>query len=228
MSDRARESTRAAEPTGFLYPFIDAEERDAGSLLAELAGSARRKIAESQAVRRDALRACAAMIDAAATAMCSSFLAGGRLFTFGNGGSATDARLVTSRFLDPPSGRALPSICLDDDRAVITALANDVGFDVVFARQLRAHARRGDIALGLSTSGGSANVLEAFAAAHDIGLTTVGLAGYDGGSMAVSGHVEHCLVVRSDSVHRIQEAQDALVSELWTQVQRRLDQVDPR
>ncbi len=112
---------------------------------------------------------------------------------------------------------------LVDDRAVLTALANDVGFELVFSRQLIAHAKEGDIAVGFSTSGGSVNVLNAFEEAARRRLLTVGLCGYEGGAMAESGAVAHCLVVRSDSVHRIQEAQDALVLELWSIVQACLD-----
>jgi D-sedoheptulose 7-phosphate isomerase len=94
---------------------------------------------------------------------------------------------------------------------------------VVFSRQIIAHARSCDIALGFSTSGGSVNVIRAFEEASRRQLLTVGLCGYDGGAMAQSPHVDYCLVVRSHSVHRIQEAQDALTLSLWTGVQRHLD-----
>ena len=153
--------------------------------------------------------------------MAASFAAGGRLFTFGNGGSSTDAASIASLFTRPPWGVALPARCLVEDTAVITALANDIGFDLVFARQLIAHGGAGDVALGLSTSGGSRNVLVAFAEARRRGMTTIGLAGYDGGEMATSPDVEHCFVVRSESVHRIQESQAALGFALWTAVQER-------
>jgi D-sedoheptulose 7-phosphate isomerase len=113
---------------------------------------------------------------------------------------------------------------LVDDRAVLTALANDVGFDLVFARQIIAHARPGDIAMGFSTSGDSRNVLSALEEAARRRLLTVGLSGYEGGAMASSDLVDECLVVSSDSVHRIQEAQDALVLELWSVVQRCLQE----
>jgi D-sedoheptulose 7-phosphate isomerase len=127
-------------------------------------------------------------------------------------------------FLNPPSGRPLPAMSLVEDRAVLTALANDVGFELVFSRQLIAHAAAGDIAVGFSTSGGSRNVLEAFEEASRRHLLTVGLCGYEGGAMARSDAVQHCLVVRSDSVHRIQEAQNALMLELWSSVQHSLDE----
>jgi D-sedoheptulose 7-phosphate isomerase len=148
--------------------------------------------------------------------MAASFRAGGRLFTFGNGGSSTDAQAVAQLFLDPgPGSRPLPAIALTTDVAVVTALSNDVGFEVVFARQLAAFARAGDIAMGLSTSGGSANVLRAFDAATRLGLVTVGFAGYDGGRMAAAGTIGHLFVVPSESVHRIQEAQTTTYHVLW-------------
>ena len=148
--------------------------------------------------------------------------AGGRLFAFGNGGSATDAEGTVDLFLHPPSGRPLPAISLVDDRAVLTALANDVGFDLVFSRQIIAHARAGDVAVGFSTSGDSVNVLRGLEEAARRGLLTIGLCGYDGGAMAASDAVAHCLVVRSESVHRVQETQNALMLELWSIVQRLL------
>jgi D-sedoheptulose 7-phosphate isomerase len=103
-------------------------------------------------------------------------------------------------------------------------LANDVGFDLVFSRQLIAHARPGDMAVGFSTSGDSVNVLRALEEASGRGLLTVGVCGYAGGAVASSGAVDHCLIVRSDRVHRIQEVQAALTLQLWSDVQRRLDE----
>jgi D-sedoheptulose 7-phosphate isomerase len=212
------------EGTDFLYPFIEGDERDAGPLLLDLARSAAGKHEVSVALRAATLSATGPALAAAAAATAAAFAAGGQLFTFGNGGSATDAASVAALFSRPPSGRALPARCLADDPAVLTALANDVGFELVFSRQLIAHGRAGDIAIGLSTSGGSRNVLTAFAEARRRGLVTVGLSGYDGGEMATSADVQHCLVVASDSVHRIQEVQASLAFALWQAVQERLDQ----
>jgi D-sedoheptulose 7-phosphate isomerase len=138
---------------------------------------------------------------------------------FGNGGSSTDAALLVTLFAAPPWGAALPARNLVADSAVLTALGNDVGFDLVFSRQLIAHAQPDDIAIGLSTSGNSRNVLNAFAESARRGLLTIGLAGYAGGDMAASGHVEHCFVIDADSVHRIQEAQAAVGFALWQEVQ---------
>ncbi len=115
--------------------------------------------------------------------------------------SATAAAPPTPR--PPPicsdvrrSGRALPARSLVEDQAVLTALANDVGFELVFSRQLIAHARPGDMAIGFSTSGGSVNVIRAFEEARRRGLLTVASCGYDGGAMAASDDIDHCLVVR--------------------------------
>jgi D-sedoheptulose 7-phosphate isomerase len=214
----------SAESTSFLYPFIESEERDATALVADLAASARAKMEVSWALCAETLEQCRETLLEVATAMANRFRTGGRLFAFGNGGSATDAEGAVALFRDPPSGRPLPAISLVDDRAVLTALANDVGFDLVFSRQLIALARPGDIAVGFSTSGDSVNVLRALQEASGRGLLAVGMCGYAGGAMATSDAVDHCLVVRSDSVHRIQEVQDTLTLQLWSGVQSRLDE----
>jgi D-sedoheptulose 7-phosphate isomerase len=213
----------SVEPTGFLYPFIESEERDAAALVTDLAVSARAKMADSRALRTATLKRSDGLLRDAAQAMAAGFDAGARLFAFGNGGSATDADGMVELFTNPPGGRPLPALSLVEDRAVLTALANDVGFELVFSRQLIAYGRPGDMAVGFSTSGDSVNVLRALEEAHRRHLLTIGLCGYEGGAMASSAAVDYCLVVRSDSVHRIQEAQDALMWQLWSFVQRQLE-----
>jgi D-sedoheptulose 7-phosphate isomerase len=210
------------EPTGFLYPFIDSEERDAGALLRQLVESATSKAEDSALLRAEALDRCAHIIASASAAMAERFDRGGRLFTMGNGGSATDAQSSAELFRRPPQGRPLPALSLVDDQAVLTALANDVGFDLVYSRQVIAYAGADDVLVGFSTSGDSANLLRAFEEASRRGLLTVGLCGYERSAMATSYAVHHCLVVRSESVHRIQETQDALVLALWESVQQSL------
>lgn len=207
------------EPTGFLYPFIESEESDAAALLIDLAESARSKFALSRRLRAETLDRLGDDLGRAGREMADRFRNGGKLLAFGNGGSATDAESTVHLFRRPPSGRPLPAVSLVDDLAVVTALSNDVGFDLVFSRQIIAHGRRGDVAIGFSTSGDSVNVITALEEAAGRGLLTVGLSGYEGGAMASSSAVHHPLVVRSDSVHRIQETQDALVLELWSIVQ---------
>jgi D-sedoheptulose 7-phosphate isomerase len=208
--------------TDFLYPFIGADERDAPALLDDLARSAEAKAQESTRLGTETLATQADLIASAAAAMALRFAAGARLFAFGNGGSSTDAAAVAALFSRPPRHHPLPALSLAADTAILTALGNDVGFDLVFSRQLIAHLRDGDIAIGLSTSGSSDNVLQAFAEARRGGALTIGLAGFDGGRMAASPDVEHCIVVRAGSVHRIQEAQAAVVVALWETVHREL------
>jgi len=207
------------EPTNFLYPFIDAAEDDSQSLLADLATSAQAKAAESLALRRSTLNANADLVAAAATEMARRFAAGGRLFTFGNGGSCTDSSTLARLFARPPLGRpekSLPAWSLTADQAIMTALGNDVGFELVFARQLIARAQAGDIAIAMSTSGNSPNLLTALAEARRRGLYTIGFAGYDGGAFVDNPDVDACFVVRSQSVHRIQESQALLGYRLWS------------
>jgi D-sedoheptulose 7-phosphate isomerase len=206
------------EGTDFLYPFIEGAEHGVESLLADLATSAGAKGAMSARLQTATLEEDDAALTALARAMAERFSGGGRLFVFGNGGSATDAAGIVALFRTPPWGRPLRARSLVADHAVLTALGNDVGFELVFSRQLIAYARDGDMALGLSTSGNSTNLLGAFAEARRRGLLTLGLAGYDGGQMASSADVEHCLVVSSSSVHRIQETQSAMAFELWSRV----------
>jgi D-sedoheptulose 7-phosphate isomerase len=214
------------EPTNFLYPFIDAQEdlegEGARSLLADLAASAQAKAAESLALRRSTLEANADLLDRAAAEMARRFAAGGRLFTFGNGGSCTDSTTLAGLFARPPLGNPLPAWSLTADQAILTALSNDVGFELVFARQLIARAQAGDIAIAMSTSGNSPNLLAGLAEARRRGLYTIGFAGYDGGAFASSATVDACFMVRSQSVHRIQESQALLGYQLWLAVHDRL------
>jgi D-sedoheptulose 7-phosphate isomerase len=210
-----------SEGTDFLYPFIEADERDAGALLVDLSESAHAKARTSQALRDATLQRSMPEIARAADAMSVRLTRGGRIYVFGNGGSSTDAASLAALFLRPPWGLPLPARTLVDDSAVLTAIGNDVGFDLAFSRQLIAHAVEADIAIGLSTSGNSRNLLQAFEEAARHGLLTIGIAGYSGGDMARSKHVQHCLLVDDDSVHRIQETQAALGFALWREVQAR-------
>jgi D-sedoheptulose 7-phosphate isomerase len=206
------------EPTNFLYPFIDAQEDNPESLLADLAASAQAKAAESLALRRTTLEANADLLNRAAAEMARRFAAGGRMFTFGNGGSCTDSTTLAALFSRPPDGRPLPAWSLTADQAIVTALGNDVGFELVFARQLIARGKAGDIAIAMSTSGSSPNLMAALKEARHRGMYTIGFAGYEGGAFAKSPDVDACFVVRSQSVHRIQESQALLGYQLWLAV----------
>lgn len=205
-----------------LYPFLYAGANDVDEVLAQVRRSTVEKAAEIVELRRRVLREDGDRLVACAAEMAARFTAGGRLYTCGNGGSSTDAFDVASTFLNPPRGRPLPGMCLTGDVAVLTALSNDVGFDVVFARQVAAFGRDRDVVMGLSTSGNSPNVIAAFEEAARRGLLTIGLAGYEGGAMADCDVLDHLFVVPSSSVHRIQEAQTTIYHVLWELVQAHL------
>ncbi|WP_119728115.1 D-sedoheptulose-7-phosphate isomerase [Thermomonospora amylolytica] len=211
--------------TETLYPFLHpARPADPDGVLAEVRRSTEEKAREIAALRESLAAVHGERLVACARRMAEAFRAGGRLLAFGNGGSGTDAQALAALFVRPPApARPLPATSLPQDVAALTALSNDVGFEVVFARQIAALGRAGDIAVGLSTSGGSANVVAAFAEAARRGLVTVGFAGYDGGAMGAAGTVGHLFVVPSPSVHRIQEAQTTLYHVLWELTQHALD-----
>ena len=199
-----------------LYPFLYGGGSEAQPVLDAAAESARQKVAEIVGLRREVGAAQGPAVATCAAALASAFAGGATLLAFGNGGSSTDAQDVVHTFVDPPPpADPLPALGLTNDVAVVTALSNDVSFDVVFARQVRAFGRRGDIALALSTSGGSANVLAALEEADRAGLVTVGLAGYGGGKMAELPALQHLFAIPSSSVHRVQEVQTTLYHVLW-------------
>ena len=152
-----------------------------------------------------------------AKAIADVYRRDGRLFTMGNGGSSCDAAHIAVEFLHPiTAGRpALTAVNLGADLAMMTAVGNDVGFDHIFVRQLIAQARKGDGLIGVSTSGNSKNLMNAFAKARELDLVTIGLTGMDGGAMAKDGAVDHCLIVKTDSIHRIQECHVAIYHILW-------------
>jgi D-sedoheptulose 7-phosphate isomerase len=133
---------------------------------------------------------------------------GGRLVVFGNGGSATDANDFVLDCVMPPEGwRPVPAISLSAEPAVISAVANDIGAEAVFLRQLIAHASPDDVVIAISTSGNSAGVVTALAEARRRGMMTAGLLGYDGGEIVRRGLVDHAVVIASDYIPRIQEVQ---------------------
>jgi D-sedoheptulose 7-phosphate isomerase len=199
-----------------LYPFLYSGAADLGSVMDEVRRSTVEKANEIVALRETVLEVDGPRMEACAEQMAKAFRGGGRLFTFGNGGSSTDAQDVAALFLNPGAGaRPLPALALTTDVAVMTALSNDIGFEVVFARQLGAFGRAGDVALGLSTSGNSANLIRAFEEAMRRGMLTIGLAGHTGGQMAEVDGLDHLFTVPSSSVHRIQEAQTTIYHALW-------------
>ncbi|MBA3822006.1 MAG: SIS domain-containing protein [Deltaproteobacteria bacterium] len=188
------------DAASFLYPFMGAVESDLDAVLTDVRASTVRKGADATALRRS--------IDLGEIARCGAAIraaleAGGRLLAFGNGGSATDAMDVAADV----RALGLPAAALVDDVATITAVGNDVGFDNVFSRQLIPLARSGDVALAISTSGSSANIVAGLEEAHARGMLTCAITGYDGGRLAQLGWLDHLIVVRGDYVPRLQEAQ---------------------
>lgn len=201
-----------------LYPFLYSGTGDRDATRADVRSSTAAKALEIVELRSRVEAELGSAMIQAALAMAERFGRGGRLYAFGNGGSSSDAQAVAQLFCTPPYGQPLPAIGLTADVATLTALANDVGFEVVFARPIAAFGTPADIALGLSTSGGSENVLRGLEEAHRRGLLTIGLAGYEGGGMATLAQtavLDYLFVVPSDSVHRIQEAQTTVYDVLW-------------
>ena len=199
-----------------LYPFLYSSTSDLPAVLEQVRQSTVAKAAEIIELRRTVCARDSGRLADCARATAAAFAAGGRLFAFGNGGSATDAQQLATLFLNPGPGAApLPAVCLANDTSVVPALCNDVGVDVVFARQIAAFGGRNDIAVGLSTSGNSDNLLRAFDEASRRGLLTIGLAGYEGGKMAELDSIDYLFVAPSASVHRIQEAQTTIYQVLW-------------
>jgi D-sedoheptulose 7-phosphate isomerase len=200
-----------------LYPFLHGGRQDPDKLDAALLESVHRKAQDSVDTKGRFFEANGSAVVAVAHAIAGVYRHDGRLFTMGNGGSSCDAAHITVEFLHPvTTGRpALTAINLVADTAMMTAVGNDVGFSHIFVRQLVAQARRGDALIGVSTSGNSENLLAAFAKGRAMGLVTIGLAGHEGGRMAASPDLDHCLVVPSDSIHRVQETHVAIYHILW-------------
>lgn len=175
------------------------------TIAAQLRDSARTLVATAK---------LAPVIDAAARDLLRSYRNGGKILTFGNGGSSCDAQ----NFADELTGRyrrnrpALPAVALTANQGDLTSIANDFGFEHVFERPLTALGRPGDIAVAISTSGNSKNVLRAAAAARGLGLTVVGLTGRTGGKLKAL--CDHCVAIPSDSTARIQEAHITVI-QIW-------------
>jgi D-sedoheptulose 7-phosphate isomerase len=193
--------------SAFLYPFLTNDSRDLEAVVLDVARSVVIKANETTDLRERAL-ATNGRLAAIAELIRSSNDRGGCVLAFGNGGSATDAVDFVADLLSPPARMNLSPIRaldLTDDSSIITALANDVGTDVVFARQIIAYGTSADVAVGFSTSGSSPNVIAAFAEARRRGIATVAFTGYDGGRIAAESLADHVLTVPSQYVPRIQE-----------------------
>ena len=196
---------------GFLYPFLGREKQDDTDLVAEVARSIQMKAADDATLRAQVASQEAERISDAAVAIAERVVAGGKLIIFGNGGSATDANDFAIDCVAPPLGwRPVPAVSLALEAANVTAIANDVGSDVIFLRQLIAQAAPGDVAVAISTSGGSRNLVLALEEARKRQLLTVALLGYDGGEVQRRALADHAVIIHSDYIPRIQEVQASI------------------
>ena len=169
---------------------------------------AERSLADALAEHCGVLSAVASLAEPlgdAADLVARAFAFGGRLLTCGNGGSAADAQHIAAEFVGRYLKEREPwsAIALHANTSAVTAIANDYGFEQVFARQVRAHGRAGDVLLAISTSGASPNVLAAISAAHEVGMSVIGLVGGDGGAMAAVCDV---ILAVPGSTPRVQES----------------------
>ncbi len=196
---------------GFLYPFLGQEKQQASDVAAEVAASILMKVQNDSELRARVASEESDQISETARAIHERIQRGGKLILFGNGGSATDANDWAIDCVLPPEGyRPVPAVSLSMEPANLTAVANDVGVEVIFLRQLIAQARPEDIAVGISTSGGSRNIIMALEEARKRGLLTVALLGYDGGEILRRGLADWPLVVHCDYIPRIQEVQASI------------------
>jgi D-sedoheptulose 7-phosphate isomerase len=194
---------RGAGASSFLYPFLAEQETDLEGVADDVRCSILAKAAEIGALRAQTLEDNREVLGAAASELRLRLDGGGRLLALGNGGSATDAMDVVADFR--ADGRR--ALCLVEDPSVLTAIANDIGVENLFARQVIAHGRPGDALLAISTSGNSANVIAALAEGRRRGLATIAMVGYDGGQVLAGALADHVVVTRSEHIPRIQEAQ---------------------
>ena len=217
-----REQGHDVGNSSFLYPFLGKGQQPLEEVVREVQGSLLQKVQEVNRMRAAAAESEAAAISHIAAAIAERLERGGKLIAFGNGGSATDANDLVSDCVDPPPDwGVIPAVSMSAEPANITAIANDIGTEAIFTRQLIAHARPEDVAVGISTSGGSANILAALAEARKRGLLTVGIVGYDGGRILDERLADHAVVVRSDYIPRIQEVQASIYHVLRGLLERR-------
>jgi D-sedoheptulose 7-phosphate isomerase len=203
-----REAGHDLGETGFLYPYLERKKQNTDAIVADVTASIIAKARSDEQLREGLAATASAAIAEAAARIRERVDGGGAIIAFGNGGSATDANdfaldCVAPQKTYPP----IPAISLSMEPATISAIANDIGRDAIFLRQLIAHGRPGDVALAISTSGGSANVIAALESARARGLLSVALLGYDGGEILRRGLADIALVVNCDYIPRIQEAQ---------------------
>jgi D-sedoheptulose 7-phosphate isomerase len=197
--------------SGFLYPFLGEQKQETGGVVDQVAASIQMKAQEDARLRIEVAQKESGQMVKAVRAIYDRVTRGAKLILFGNGGSATDANDWAIDCVLPPAGyKPIAAISLSMEPANLTAIANDVGVELIFLRQLIAHARPEDVAIAISTSGGSRNVIVALEETRKRGLLTVALLGYDGGEILRRGLADIPLVVRSDYIPRIQEVQASM------------------
>jgi D-sedoheptulose 7-phosphate isomerase len=204
-------SERRSHDTGassFLYPFLAEREHDLDAVLEDVRRSVLMKAGDVAALRAQTLQDNAQTLVAAAAGARERLQRGGMVLALGNGGSATDAMDAVADFRSDAGGRrSWPAIDLTEDPAILTAIANDIGTEAIFLRQVIAYGHEADVLLALSTSGNSVNVIDALAEARRGGLETIAMVGYDGGKVLSERLADHVVVTRSQHIPRIQEAQ---------------------
>lgn len=206
-----RELGHEVGDAGFLYPFLGQQKQETTDVASEVAASIQMKVQDDAALRVQVGREESEQISNAALAIHERLRRGGKLILFGNGGSATDANDWAIDCVLPPAGyQPIPAVSLSLEPANITAVANDVGTEVIFLRQLIAQARPEDVAIGISTSGGSRNIIMALEEARKRDMLTIALLGYDGGEIKRRALADFPIVVRCDYIPRIQEVQASI------------------
>lgn len=210
--------------SGFLYPFLGRAKQETGSVVAGVAASIEAKAREDERLRQEVASTQADRLVLAASELAARWADGGTVIALGNGGSATDANdLALDCAMPPPGRRALPAISLAMESPNLSAIANDIGTDAIFLRQLIAQARPGDAVVAFSTSGSSRNVVAALTEARKRGLFTVALVGYDGGAIERKQLADVTLVAPSDHIPRIQEVHATMYHVLLEAVWELLD-----
>jgi D-sedoheptulose 7-phosphate isomerase len=209
LAGREERTVHDSGASSFLYPFLSESQTDLETVLADVRDSALMKAQDVGALRAQTLTENRRVLLAAAADLRRRLDAGGKVLAFGNGGSATDAADLVADLRLPadPGWTSRPAIDLTEDSSILTAVANDVGVEQMFQRQVIAYGRDADAAVALSTSGNSANLIVALAEARRRGLATIAMVGYDGGRIAAEGLADHVVVTRSEHIPRIQEAQ---------------------
>jgi D-sedoheptulose 7-phosphate isomerase len=206
-----RELGHEVGASGFLYPFLGTEKQGTGDLVAEVASSILMKVHDDATLRAQVAREEADQIGNTALAIHERLGRGGKLILFGNGGSATDANdFAIDCVLPPTRYHSVPAVSLSLEPANITAVANDIGTDAIFLRQLIAQGRPEDVAIGISTSGGSRNIIMALEEARKRNMLTIALLGYDGGEIKRKRLADFPVVVSCDYIPRIQEVQASI------------------